>query len=137
MVQKNVISWFEIGTTDLDRATKFYEAAFNVNLIPMDMDNIKMRMFPTTDMQEGIGGALVDSGGFHKPSATDGPLIYLNDINTYTVQLGLRSFVDSTGSSDWTSLFAMSNLSLVPVFLFFLFFQRLLIEGIATTGMKR
>ena len=66
-----------------------------------------------------------------------GPLIYLNDINTYTVQLGLRSFVDSTGSSDWTALFAMSNLSLVPVFLFFLFFQRLLIEGIATTGMKR
>jgi multiple sugar transport system permease protein len=66
-----------------------------------------------------------------------GPLIYLNDINTYTVQLGLRSFVDSTGSSDWTALFAMSNLSLIPVFLFFLFFQRLLIEGIATTGMKR
>ena len=30
----------------------------------------------------------------------------------------------------------MSTLSLVPVF-FFLFFQRLLIEGIATTGMKR
>ncbi|KAB0679313.1 carbohydrate ABC transporter permease [Aureimonas leprariae] len=66
-----------------------------------------------------------------------GPLIYLNDINTYTVQLGLRSFVDSTGASDWSSLFAMSNLSLLPVFLFFLFFQRLLIEGIATTGMKR
>ncbi|MGQ3164976.1 MAG: carbohydrate ABC transporter permease, partial [Agrobacterium sp.] len=54
-----------------------------------------------------------------------------------TVQLGLRSFVDSTGSSDRTTLFAMTNLSLVPVFLFFLFFQRLLIEGIATTGMKR
>ena len=66
-----------------------------------------------------------------------GPLIYLNDIDTYTVQLGLRSFVDSTGASDWSALFAMSNLSLVPVFLFFLFFQRLLIEGIATTGMKR
>lgn len=78
MVQKNVISWFEIGTTDLDRATKFYETVFEVALIPMDMDNIKMRMFPTTDMQDGIGGALVDSGGFHKPSATDGPLIYLN-----------------------------------------------------------
>ena len=26
----------------------------------------------------GVGGAVVDSGGFHKPSATDGPLIYLN-----------------------------------------------------------
>ena len=66
-----------------------------------------------------------------------GPLIYLSDIRTYTVQLGLRSFVDATSESDWGGLFAMSILSLLPVFLFFLFFQRLLIEGIATTGMKR
>ena len=51
--------------------------------------------------------------------------------------LGLRTFADSTGESDWGGLFAMSSLTLVPVFLFFLFFQRLLIEGIATTGMKR
>lgn len=66
-----------------------------------------------------------------------GPLIYLNDMNNYTVQLGLRSFVDSSGTSQWGGLFAMSTLSLVPVFFFFLFFQRLLIEGIATTGLKR
>jgi multiple sugar transport system permease protein len=66
-----------------------------------------------------------------------GPLIYLNDMQNFTVQLGLRSFVDSSSQSDWGGLFAMSTLSLVPVFFFFLFFQRLLIEGIATTGMKR
>jgi multiple sugar transport system permease protein len=66
-----------------------------------------------------------------------GPLIYLNDMRNFTVQLGLRSFVDSSSQSDWGGLFAMSTLSLVPVFFFFLFFQRLLIEGIATTGMKR
>jgi multiple sugar transport system permease protein len=65
-----------------------------------------------------------------------GPLVYLNDMNTYTVQLGLRSFVDSTGKSDWGALFAMSTLTLLPVFAFFLFFQRLLIDGIATTGLK-
>jgi multiple sugar transport system permease protein len=65
-----------------------------------------------------------------------GPLVYLNDMNSYTVQLGLRSFVDSTGKSDWGALFAMSTLTLLPVFGFFLFFQRLLIEGIATTGLK-
>jgi predicted enzyme related to lactoylglutathione lyase len=47
-------------------------------MIPMDLPNIKMRMFPLDDMVSGIGGALVYSGGFHKPSATDGPLIYLN-----------------------------------------------------------
>jgi predicted enzyme related to lactoylglutathione lyase len=74
----NAISWFEIGTTNLDRATKFYETIFGVSLISMDLPNIKMRMFPLDDMMTGIGGALVDSGGFHKPSATDGPLIYLN-----------------------------------------------------------
>lgn len=65
-----------------------------------------------------------------------GPLIYLNDMKQYTVQLGLRSFVDSNGTSNWSALFAMSLLSLAPVFLFFVFFQRLLIDGIATTGMK-
>jgi multiple sugar transport system permease protein len=65
------------------------------------------------------------------------PLIYLSDIKTYTVQIALRTFVDSTAESNWGGLFAMSILTLVPVFLFFLFFQRLLIEGIATTGMKR
>jgi len=44
----------------------------------MDIPNIKMRMFPLDDMMTQVGGALVDSGGFHKASATDGPLIYLN-----------------------------------------------------------
>jgi ABC-type sugar transport system, permease component len=66
-----------------------------------------------------------------------GPLIYLSEMRQYTVQLGLRTFVDSTGQSDFGGMLAMSVLTLVPIFLFFLFFQRLLIEGIATTGMKR
>ena len=74
----NAISWFEIPATDLARATKFYETIFSTALIPMDLPNIKMRMFPLDDVQNGVGGAVVDSGGFHKPSATDGPLIYLN-----------------------------------------------------------
>ena len=65
------------------------------------------------------------------------PLIYLNDMASYTAQLGLRAFVDSSGKSDFGALFAMSVLTLVPVLVFFFFFQRLLIEGIATTGMKR
>lgn len=75
---QSAISWFEIPATDLARATKFYEAIFGVSLIVMDLPNIKMRMFPIDDPMTGIGGAVVDSGGFHKPSATDGPLIYLN-----------------------------------------------------------
>ncbi len=74
----NAISWFEIGTSDLERATKFYETIFDVKLNALDLPNIKMRMFPLDNMMSGVGGALVDSGGFHKPSSTDGPLIYLN-----------------------------------------------------------
>ena len=74
---KNAISWFEIPSSNLERATKFYETIFGVSLAPLDMPAIKMRMFPLDDMS-GVGGAVVDSGGFHKPSVTDGPLIYLN-----------------------------------------------------------
>jgi multiple sugar transport system permease protein len=66
-----------------------------------------------------------------------GPLIYLNNISNYTVPLALRAFVDSQGLSAWGQLFAMSTLSLVPVFVFFLFFQRLIIRGVAMSAMKR
>jgi predicted enzyme related to lactoylglutathione lyase len=75
---KSAISWFEIPSKDLDRATKFYEKIFDISLIPMDLPDIKMRMFPVEDQMTDIGGAIVYSDGFHKPSATDGPLIYLN-----------------------------------------------------------
>ena len=65
------------------------------------------------------------------------PLIYLNDQKMYTATLALRTFVDSTAESNWSGLFAMSVLTVLPIFVIFIFFQRLLIEGIATTGMKR
>ena len=74
----NAISWFEIAAIDLNRAQKFYETIFGITMIPMDLPNIKMRMFPLEDMMTQVGGAVVDSGGFHKASSTDGPLIYLN-----------------------------------------------------------
>jgi multiple sugar transport system permease protein len=65
------------------------------------------------------------------------PLIYLNDMSSYTFQIGLRTFVDSGGQSDFSGLMAMSVVGVIPIFILFLFFQRLLIDGIATTGMKR
>jgi uncharacterized protein len=77
MTFKNAISWFEIPAMDVDRAQKFYETIFEISMTKLDLPNIKMRMFPLEDMS-GIGGSVVDSGGFHKPSSTDGPLIYLN-----------------------------------------------------------
>ncbi len=63
-------------------------------------------------------------------------LIYLTDPAKYTVPLALRSFLDSTSGSNWGAMFAMSIVSLVPIFLAFLFGQRYLVKGIATTGGK-
>ncbi len=74
----NAISWFEIPATDIERAQQFYEAIFQIKMQPMDFGEVKMRMFPIDDPMKGIGGTIIDTGGFHKPSATDGPLIYLN-----------------------------------------------------------
>ena len=74
----NATSWFEIPTNDLDRATKFYETILGISLIPMDLPDMKMRMFPVDNPGSGIGGALVHSEGFFKPTSSDGVLIYLN-----------------------------------------------------------
>jgi multiple sugar transport system permease protein len=63
-------------------------------------------------------------------------LIYLTSPEKYTTPVALRSFLDSTAGSDWGAMFAMSIVSLLPVFLAFLFGQRFLIKGISTTGIK-
>jgi multiple sugar transport system permease protein len=63
-------------------------------------------------------------------------LVYLSDITQWTVPVALRQFIDSSGQSAVGPMFAMSVLSLLPVFLFFLFFQRMLVEGINTSGIK-
>ena len=75
---KNAISWFEIPATDINRAQKFYEAIFGIQLVPMDFQNFQMRMFPLEDPMNGVGGALVKTDGFYVPSETDGTLLYLN-----------------------------------------------------------
>ncbi|MFC4626653.1 carbohydrate ABC transporter permease [Promicromonospora alba] len=63
-------------------------------------------------------------------------LIFLTEPDLYTVPIALRAFLDSTGQSSWGAMFAMSIVSLVPLFLIFLLGQRYLVRGIATTGLK-
>ncbi len=64
------------------------------------------------------------------------PFLYLNAPDLYTVSVALRSFADPGSTTDWGAIFAMSSLSLLPVFVIFIFFQRYIVEGIATTGLK-
>lgn len=63
-------------------------------------------------------------------------LIYLTDPSMFTVPVALRAFVDATGESNWGSLFAMSIVTLLPVFIAFVLGQKFLVKGIATTGLK-
>lgn len=73
------ISWFEIHTENLDRAATFYQSILHIALIPMNMPGMQMRLFPIDNMMEGVTGVLIKTeDGFHKPSSTHGPLIYLN-----------------------------------------------------------
>ncbi len=64
------------------------------------------------------------------------PLIYLNSPRLYTVSVALRSFADPSGNTDWGAIFAMSFLSLIPVLIVFFIFQRHIVEGISTQGLK-
>jgi uncharacterized protein len=77
MSYPNAISWFEIPVLEIQRAQTFYETIFGFSFLSMDLPQLKMRLFPIEDRM-GVGGSLCDSGGFHRPSATEGPLIYLN-----------------------------------------------------------
>jgi multiple sugar transport system permease protein len=65
-----------------------------------------------------------------------GPLLYLGKPKLYPVSLALKLFSDPASVTDWGAMFAMSTLSLLPVFLVFLFFQRFIVQGISTTGLK-
>lgn len=64
------------------------------------------------------------------------PLIFLSEPKKYTFSVAIKMFTDPTVQSDWGAMFAMAVLSLIPVCLIFLFFQKYLVEGIATSGLK-
>ncbi|PJJ62084.1 carbohydrate ABC transporter permease [Compostimonas suwonensis] len=65
-----------------------------------------------------------------------GPLLYLSSPSNYTVSLALRTFVDQTAYSDFGAMMAMSVLAILPVLVFFTVFQRYIVEGVATQGLK-
>ncbi len=65
-----------------------------------------------------------------------GPLLYLSRPKSYTVSFAIKLFADSASVTDFGAMFAMSTLSLIPVFVIFLVFNRYLVEGIGTSGLK-
>jgi len=73
---ENALNWFEIATTDISRAKKFYERVFDISMNDQEMGGVKMAFFPTQNMSANVGGGLVQ-GDMYKPSK-DGTVVYLN-----------------------------------------------------------
>lgn len=65
-----------------------------------------------------------------------GPLLYLTSPENYPLPIALRLYNDQTSVSDYGATVAASFIALVPVLLFFLVFQRFLVDGVATQGLK-
>lgn len=63
-------------------------------------------------------------------------LLYINKTAKYPVSLALKLFCDPGSSSDYGAMFAMATLSVLPAVIIFLFFQKYLVEGISTSGLK-
>lgn len=64
-----------------------------------------------------------------------GPLIYLNDSNKFTLQLGLAMFNGMT-KVEWGPLMAASVLTIIPVLVLFFACQKYFVEGISFAGIK-
>jgi multiple sugar transport system permease protein len=65
-----------------------------------------------------------------------GPLLYLTSPENYPLPIALRLYNDQTSSSDYGATVTASFVALIPVLAFFLVFQRFLVDGVATQGLK-
>lgn len=63
-------------------------------------------------------------------------LLYVNKSEMYPVSLALKLFSDPGSSSDYGAMFAMATISILPAVIIFLVFQKYLVEGISTSGLK-
>lgn len=64
------------------------------------------------------------------------PLIFMSSTNKFTISLALNMYLDPNSYNNYGGLFAMSVISLLPIILFFIMFQRYLVDGIAMDGIK-
>lgn len=64
------------------------------------------------------------------------PLIYLNQMQNYTVAVGLEYFVGQY-SSQWNYMMAVALLALIPCILIFFFAQRYFIQGIVVSSAEK
>lgn len=72
----NAISWFEIPVADLERAKKFYETIFDVEMMKMEVGKDVLYAFPYEPAAGKISGAIIEDA--NAISKMDGVTLYLN-----------------------------------------------------------
>ncbi|NQX43322.1 hypothetical protein SAMN05421820_11690 [Pedobacter steynii] len=60
MTNVNPVGWFDINVSNLERAKKFYETVFNIQLVDFPIEWGKQSAFPSDDEGLNISGALVE-----------------------------------------------------------------------------
>ena len=87
---ENPVVYFEIPVNDMDRAIKFYTAVFNFSFEKQIIDHNEMALFPFTDGQRGISGALA-KGETYKPTK-DGVIVYFKTLDIEsTLELAVKN----------------------------------------------
>lgn len=72
----NAINWFEIPVADLERAKKFYEAIFDLEMMKMEVGKDVMYAFPYDPESYKVSGAIIEDA--NAISKMDGVTLYLN-----------------------------------------------------------
>ena len=73
-MKTNMVGWFEIPVNDMDRAQKFYETVFNVEIKIVDFGGLLMGWFPDRGEVPGAQGTLIKQDTY-VPSQ-EGTLVY-------------------------------------------------------------
>ena len=99
-VQMNPVNWFEIPVNDLEKAKRFYQAVFGVELSVNQMGPSKMAWFPMKQGAAGAAGTLISSPGYTPSHA--GTLVYfhVSDIEATLAKInanGGRTLMPKTG----------------------------------------
>lgn len=103
------ISMFEIPATDISRAINFYQAILEIKIEQMDVEGMKMGVFPYENQM--VTGVIIQADGY-QPSA-DGVTMYLNAGENLQVVLdrveknGGQIIVPKTAHADESGYFAI------------------------------
>ncbi|RDY61267.1 VOC family protein [Flagellimonas nanhaiensis] len=92
-MEQNMVGWFEIPVTDMDRAKAFYDQVFQIEIQVQDFAGTLMGFFPWSEGKAGASGSLIFHSEY-RPSNNDGVLIYFSSED---VQIELDRIVDKGG----------------------------------------